>query len=429
MRVALPGRRTALALTAIAAVTVAVGLLVEVSGGGLGTPLPPFFAFWAPQVDAAALWAVPTLGVALAASIALLRAPGGPLPFLIGVLALALLARLALAATRDGVPGWYSVFGLDPEGGNEYLPALPALESLGLGPFLDRFAELSPTLPIHPSAHPPGTLLLLDALSIDGPRGVAALVIVVGVLSVPMTYALGRLAGLDQWRARAAAVLLALSPASLLYGVASTDAMFATLGLAALCLLLSRSLAARFGGALLLAVGSFFSWALLAVGAAAAVVLLQRDGVGAALRMSLLAGAVLLGFYAALHAAAGFDPIGTVRAASEAYDLGISNARPYLYWLFGSPVAFFVALGLPISWYAARSLGAAGQLAVALAAIVVVSVLLGVTKAETERIWLFMAPLATVAAASVLPRERLPLIAGLLVAQALASELLLDTVW
>ena len=51
-------------------------------------------------------------------------------------------------------------------------------------------------------------------------------------------------------------------------------------------------------------------------------------------------------------------------------------------------------------------------MAVGLAAIVVVSVLIGLTKAETERIWLFMGPLAAVAAASILPIRRMPLIVG-----------------
>ncbi len=68
-------------------------------------------------------------------------------------------------------------------------------------------------------------------------------------------------------------------------------------------------------------------------------------------------------------------------------------------------------------------------MAVGLAAIVVVSVLLGLTKAETERIWLFMGPLAAVAAASILPIRRMPLIVGMLLAQALATQVLLDTIW
>ncbi len=51
------------------------------------------------------------------------------------------------------------------------------------------------------------------------------------------------------------------------------------------------------------------------------------------------------------------------------------------------------------------------------------------TKAETERIWLFMGPLGAVAAAAVLPLQRMPLILAVLAAQALASGLLLDTIW
>ena len=55
--------------------------------------------------------------------------------------------------------------------------------------------------------------------------------------------------------------------------------------------------------------------------------------------------------------------------------------------------AFAVALGLPTAWYAARAFGTGEAIAVGLAAIILVSVLVGLTKAETERIWLFMGPL------------------------------------
>jgi hypothetical protein len=145
--------------------------------------------------------------------------------------------------------------------------------------------------------------------------------------------------------------------------------------------------------------------------------------------MALVAGCVLAAFYLALYGALGFDPIGSVSAAGEAYDLGISNARPYLFWLFGSPVAFAVALGIPTAWFAARALGAGNEVAIGLATIIVVSVAIGLTKAETERIWLFMAPLAAVAGATLVPVRRMPAICGLLIAQALATQLMLDTIW
>src|SRR5207244_1748339 len=76
--------------------------------------------------------------------------PRSPLAFAAGAFALGLALRLALAAARGGPERWYVVFGTDPEAAHEYLPALPAL-GLGLQPFLDRFAELAPSLPTHPS--------------------------------------------------------------------------------------------------------------------------------------------------------------------------------------------------------------------------------------------------------------------------------------
>ena len=332
-------------------------------------------------------------------------------------------------AARDGVEGWYSVFGLDPEAGNEYLPVLPAIDSLGVRAFLDRFAELSPTLPIHPSAHPPGTPLLIHALGIEGPRELAALVIGIGALSVPLTYGIARRVGLGEPRARAAALLLALSPAAMLLGVTSADAMFCTAGALAAWLLLAPGWPQRILGALALAAAAFLSWALLSLGAFAAVVTWARQGFREGLALGIATAAIVIAAFAVLHAATGFDPIGSIRAAGEAYDLGISNARPYAYWFFGSPVAFAVALGLPTAWYAARALGTGDAVAIGLAAIIVVSVVIGLTKAETERIWLFMGPLAAVAAAAPGAARADAAVLGLLGAQALASSLLLDTIW
>jgi methylthioxylose transferase len=423
------GIRTAVSLTVVGLLTVAFGLVYRATGGGLGTALPPFFAHWEPHVDAYALIGVPVVALSVLASLSLLRSRSDAVAFGVAIFAVALGARLGVSLIRDGADGWYAIFGSDPEAANEYLPALPALDSLGLHTFLDRFAELSPTLPIHPSAHPPGLLVLLDLTGIESAKAFAALVILIGAAATPLTYALARRVGVEEDRSRAAAVLIAFSPAALLYGVLSTDAMFATLGLAAACLLVGSGVGSWLLGAAALAVASFFSWALLAIGAFAAVFQLLRRGLGPAIGMALVVAAIIAVAYAALYAATGFDPIGSVRAAGDAYDLGIANARPYLFWLFGSPVAFAVAVGLPTAWFAARALGSGNEVAIGLAAIIVASVLIGLTKAETERIWLFMGPLAAVAAATLVPVRRMPLIVGVLVAQALATQILLDTIW
>ena len=419
---------TTLAGSLLAAATIAFGLIAKATGLGLGTALPPFFMTWDPQLDSAApLW-LAAFAAAIALAVWLARGFGSPAVFLTLLTASALLGRLALAGARAGTDGWFQMFGSDPEAANEYLPALPALK-LGVPTFLDRFAELAPSLPIHPSAHPPGLLLLLDLLGIDTAEGMATLVIAAGLAAIPLTYLAARRLDLEEGRARIAALLLAFSPGAMIYGVASADSLFMTLGIGAVALLVADGPLARIGGAIALAVASFFSWALLAVGAFATLVVLIRDGLWEAIRVGLICAAGLLVLYGILFGLYGYDPIGVFRAAKEAYELGISNARPFAYWLFGSPVAFFVATGLPIAWYFLRSLGRGTAPALALAAVIAISALGGFSKAENERIWLFMAPLACIAAAYVVPRERMAPVLGVLAAEAIAIELLMSTVW
>ena len=425
-----PGTRTALALTAIALATIAWGLIASGAGAGLGTPNPPFFLIYDPEFGGGegVLWLL-LLGACAAGAAALVRAAPSALAFLLGIVVLGLGARLALAGIRDGTAGWYSMFGLDPEGGNEYLPALPALHSLGLHDFLDRFAELSPSLPIHPSAHPPGLLLITDWLGIDTPQAFAVLVIGAGIAAVPLTFWAARRLELEPFQARAAAAMLAFSPAAMVYGVASADALYATLGIAAVPLLVGGGWAGRVAGAVVLALASFFSWALLAVGAFAALLVALRERLAEGIKLGLLIAAAIVIFYGLLYAVSGYDPLGVLQAANEAYDLGISNARPWIFWVFGSPVAFAVLTGAPVAWYAARALGTGNAIALALAAVILIAAVLGFSKAETERIWLFFGPLLCLAAAAIVPRERVPLVIGLLAAQALLVELMAETIW
>lgn len=420
--------RTATALAAAAFAVVTVGLVLDQAGVGLGTELPPFFASFDPGVASAAPLALVVLVAATVLGARAVEWSASPAAFAAYATALAAAARLALAAAGGGTGSFSSVFGTDPEAANEYLPALPALDR-GIGPFLDRFAEVVPSLPIHPSAHPPGLLIALDLLGIDGAGSMAALVIVLGLAVVPLTYLLSRRVGLDPGRARIATLLVAFSPAAMIYGVTSTDALFASLGMVAAVLLLGSGLASRIAGALALAFAALFSWALLAIGAFAFVVVSLRERLRDGIAMAALAAAALLGTMLALWGIWGFDPIGSLAAASDVYELGISNARPWIFWVFGSPVAWALASGIPIAWYAARALGQGAAVAVGLAVIVTVAAALGFSKAETERIWLFMAPLAAVAAAYVIPRDRAAPVLGLLVAQAIAIELLLGTTW
>ena len=88
-------------------------------------------------------------------------------------------------------------------------------------------------------------------------------------------------------------------------------------------------------------------------------------------------------------------------------------------------------LGLPIAWLGLRELARGTPEAVAIFTVLAIAAVIGFTKAETERIWLFFAPFVCLAAARALNRrpELLVPVAAALAAQALLHEALSDTVW
>ncbi len=400
-----------------ATATVAVGLALDASGTLLGVPHPPFIGAYGPRANPWLIVAIPCFVAAVALVPRVLRMRHFGLALFAGTLVL----RLVLAAARQGTFAWERPFsvGLRGEGKNEYLPAMPAFD-YGPGFVLDRFAELVPSLPVHAAGHPPGLLLVMHFLHLDTAARLGWFCIVVGALSAPLTYALGRRV-LTEPQARVAGVLAAFSPAMLHFGATSADAVFLTVGLLAAIPLVSKR---PWIGAVALAVGSLFAWSLLAVGAWAAILVLVRDGLRPAIRLSLLIGATLIAFHALFALATGFDPIGTIRATEGVYRIGIASRRPYEYWLFGSPTAFLLILGVPITWLALKTREPA---MVAIFAVLAIAAILGFTKAETERIWLFLVPFVCLAAAPVVRRPAL--IAALLALQAVAYELVFDTLW
>ena len=420
------------AVFAVGAVTIAVGLIVRrLTDVSIGVPWPPALGNPSPSADPLLALSL----VAFAAAVALApRFVGARLHP--GVVALVLFAgtlalRLALAAGRGGTGAWDRVFDASRsfEADNEYLPALPTV-GLGPGYFLDRFAELVPSFPVHVAGHPPGLPLVMHALALDTPARLAAFCIAVGALGAPLTYALAREL-FDERGARLAGLLMALSPQALMFGVTTADAVYLTLGLLAAWPLTRSSVRARVLGAALLAVATLFAWSLLAIGAWAAILAWRRHGLRSAVALSAICGVVLLAFHGAFSALTGFDPIGTVRATEEVYRLGIASTRPYWYWLFGSPVGFLLVLGLPITWLALRELARGTPEAVAIFAVLAIAAVMGFTKAETERIWLFFAPFVCLAAARALARrpDLLVPVAAALAVQALLHEGLSDTVW
>jgi len=271
-------------------------------------------------------------------------------------------------------------------------------------------------------------LLSLHVLGISTAKNMAALCLGVGALTAPLSYDLGRTLLGDE-RGRSAGLLAAFAPSLLVFGVTSADYLYTALGLASAALLTRARPTPRLLGAAAAAVAAFFSWLLLALPAWAAIVVWRREGPRAALLLLAACGLALVALNGALALWVGYDAIGALHATGSVYHHSIARVRPYEFWVFGSPTAWAVMGGLALAAPALRALAAREPAAVALAAVIAVSAVLGFTKAETERIWLPFVPLLCVAASAGLPSRRLSPVLWLLAAQALAVELLFQTIW
>jgi hypothetical protein len=405
------------------AVTVVIGLSLDWSGTQLGVPHPPFIGAYGPQANVMELITIPCFVAAVALVPWLLRRREAL--FAAGLFVFTVSLRLTLSTGRGGTHQLDRALFVGPkgEGKNEYLPSLAAFD---YGPrfVLDRFSELVPSLPVHSAGHPPGLLLTMHYLGLDTSPKLTAFIIGVGALSAPLTYALAKRIFEEERTARIAGVFAAFSPAMLHFGATSADAVYLTLGLLAAIGLVSKR---AWVGALVLAIVSLFAWSLLAIGAWAAIRVLAKDGLKPAIKLGATIGVILIAFHALFAAATGFDPIGTLHATSRVYEVGIASRRPYAYWLFGSPTAFLLILGVPIAWLALQRLGGRRPEALAIFAVIAIACVLGFTKAETERIWLFLVPFVLLAAAPLVRRPQL--LVALLALQAVSYELLFDTLW
>lgn len=422
------GNLMPLIVTSIVVLTIATGLIAKAFGVYWGAPGQPLTLLWDPLLTWWLTIAVLGVGTSLLLALRLYRSDVGAVWFALALFALSFVSRVALNLARLGPEELYTVNVVRPvsSGRLEYLSAMTELKA-GIGPFLDNFAELVPTLPLHVAGHPPGLVLILDIFGLETPQAMSALTIVVGAAATPLLYVLARRL-YDEQTARIASLLFVFVPTALLYGASAADALFATLALAAVAGLLSTRRSTVVFGAFMLAVASFFSYALLVAGGWAGLVRWRRDGFRSMLGVALLCGAALVVFYAAFALFTGFDVLAAIDATHDRYYQGVAGERPYLFYFFGSPAALLVMLG-PVAWFAARSLGSREISAVALSVAILLTVVAGYTKAETERIWIFLVPLACLAAARALPERYLGPMLVALAAQALMIEVLFSTVW
>ncbi|MGH3759860.1 hypothetical protein [Actinophytocola sp.] len=340
-------------------------------------------------------------------------------------LAVAYLVSVSWMFALALVDGWQRGVAHRLESGPEYLSEVPGITDipLMLRTFADRIAATGPDPWVtHVSGHPPGATLVfvwLDRLGLSGPVAAAVFCVLVGglvVVALPVTIAaLGR-ADL----ARAALPFVVLVPGAVWMGV-SADAMFAgvvAVGVAALAVGANRLAAGRSAGGtlcavagLLLGFGIFLSYGLLLMAPIAlAVVLVSRCW--RALLYAVPAALAVAGAFAL----AGFWWVDGYHAVVERYYSGIASFRPYWYWVFANLACLALVVGPAVAAGLRRSVprfldGLPGRSSpdpvTALVRGAVLAVLTadlsGLSKAETERIWLPFAVWLVLAAAT-LPR-------------------------
>ncbi|MFC9277980.1 hypothetical protein [Streptomyces collinus] len=302
--------------------------------------------------------------------------------------------------------------------------------------------------PAHVAGHPPAatlTFVLLDRVGLRGGGWAGMWCVLTGATAcVAVLVAVRALA--DETLARRAAPFLVLTPAAVWFGV-SADGWFAAVAawtVALLALAVTRrspALAAASG--LLLGLTCYLSYGLTLVALPLlAVLLLGRDGVRArpVLLAALLAGLAVVPVAFTL---AGFDWWTAYHLLVTRYFQGVGGRRPYGYWVWANLACTVLITGPATvaglrraSVALARAKGAGGprRTAPTRLALLVCAALLalliadlsGMSKAETERIWLPFA-MWLLPACAYLPRPRAWLIAQ--TALALLLNHLLLTGW
>jgi len=347
--------------------------------------------------------------------------------------------RRLLAVSFLAAAGWAVALALvdgpgalirSPSNVRDYLYDLPLVESPV--PFLQEFTDRIGGYTTHVRAHPPGMILLLwelDRLGLSGPWWVAALEIASGASAgVAALVALREVAGED--RARTAAPFLAFVPAAVTLA-SSGDAFFAGVGGWSVAFLVlatgregRRADALSLIGGLLIGATMFLSYGLILLAAIPATVAVARRRFRPLFVAGTAAGVVVLAFLAG-----GFWWVDGLLASRLEYLASVARDRPYFYFAVANLVAFAIVVGpsTVVALIRARPgplwpLVAGALIAVALAD------LSGMSKAEVERIWLPFVPWVVVATAYV-PRAGRRAWLGATVATGLALQLVVRMPW
>ncbi|MEU6199735.1 hypothetical protein [Streptomyces sp. NPDC047061] len=382
---------------------------------------PPLFADWDPHVGPG----TPAALLVAAAVVAYGPNLAARLPWR-GLLGAAWGACLAWTWALALVDGWQRGVAGRLTAHNEYLTVIGRFHDIPatLRDFTHHIVSGTPDpWPAHIAGHPPAatlTFVLLDRIGLGGGGWAGAWCITVGSTAcVAVLVAVRALA--DERLARRAAPFLVMAPAAVWVG-ASADGYFAAVAAWAVALLAlavtGRSVAWAAGAGLLYGLTCYLSYGLtLFALIGAAVLVLGRHRVRArpVVLALLVAGAAVVPLVFTL---AGFDWWQGYRLLVTRYYQGVGGTRPYGYWVWANLACTVVITG-PATVAGLRRAGsvlihrrsapsARTRLAflagTALLALLIAD-LSGMSKAETERIWLPFA-MWLLPACALLPRPR-----------------------
>ncbi|MFI6245575.1 hypothetical protein [Streptomyces sp. NPDC051016] len=431
-----------LAAALLVLVAVLVGRHLQDAYRVLFVHWPPLFADWDPHVGPG----TPAALLVAAGVVAYGPRLAVRLPWR-GLLGAAWGACLAWTWSLALVDGWQRGVAGRLTSPNEYLTVIGRFHDIPatLRDFTHHIVSGSPApWPAHIAGHPPGatlTFVLLDRIGLHGGGWAGAWCITVGSSAcVAVLVAVRALA--DERLARRAAPFLVLAPAAVWVG-ASADGYFAAVAAWAVALLAlavtGRSVAWAAGAGLLYGLTCYLSYGLtlFALVGAAVLVLGRRRVRARPLVLALLvAGAAVVPLVFTL---AGFDWWEGYRLLVTRYYQGVGGTRPYGYWVWANLACTVVITGLATA-AGLRRAGAvlvhrrtapAPELRLALLVAATLLALLvadlsGMSKAETERIWLPFA-MWLLPACAFLPRPRVWLTAQAVLA--LLVNHLLFTGW
>ncbi|MEU7476153.1 hypothetical protein AB0A63_09225 [Lentzea sp. NPDC042327] len=355
---------------------VVTGLLVNLNHPGLlFASAAPLFGDWRPHVGP---------GTPAAVLLAFLVVAKGPeLARHRHALPIAYATSVAFTLSLAMVDGWdHFTTRLTTE--DEYLHEVPQITDVPamVREFAHRIPDFQPdSWTTHVSGHPPGALLTfvaLDRIGLGGGAAASLFCVLVGSLAVvAIPKALGDTAVLPY---------LVLFPGAVWVG-ASADGMFMGVAAVGLYLLTRWPLL----GGVVLGWCVFLSYGLVLLAPLAIVAAGRRIGWAVAGALAVVAAFALAGFW-------WLDGYELVKLR---YYQGIGDVRPYWYWVWANLAALALVLG-PAGIQGLRR----DRWVVAAGIAVLAADLSGLSKAETERIWLPFAVWLMVGAARLDHRRR-----------------------